>query len=98
MDNSAIQISLRPEALDLSLRSWSGGRVALISAAWIIVVLAYSAWLGFSAGAVSRLRGDGIEGFVVISDSLSRFATLFAVWVPPLVLVVLWLKARKPRH
>jgi hypothetical protein len=79
----------------VSLHDWSARRLAAISVAWAVLVLAYSLWRELSTGTVSHFKGTNVEGLAVITEERSLVAALLTAVVPPMILLLVWARAGK---
>ena len=86
-----------PEVAALSLRNWSGRKVATIALTWVILVAVFSLYRQFSSSSLSRLRGSDSHGFVIISEQPSPVPIAIAALLPPLILFGAWGASRKRR-
>jgi hypothetical protein len=80
-----------------TLRYWSFARVLLVSGAWILLCLFVAA--AWAASALFQLRGlftasSGSAGIGAVSVGFSE-ATLAIPVVPPILLILAWLIARR---
>jgi hypothetical protein len=77
-----------------ALRHWSLARVLVVSVAWFLLSLAgllYLALRSFSAD-----FGEGSGGVAMVSVGFNTITLMIPV-VPPIVLIVAWLIARRPK-
>jgi hypothetical protein len=79
-----------------ALRSWSFGKVLLVSAAWVVFcVVSIVAWIVFQLSA-PVLGSSGSAGVGAVSVGISELILAIPV-VPPIVLFLAWLVARSRR-
>ena len=77
-----------------ALRNWSFAKVSLVAAGWILAcVMAIVAWIFFQIrGAFEASSGSGGIGAVSFGFNVLVLAVPF---VPPAILIVAWLAARR---
>ena len=85
------------EVAALSLKNWSGRKVATIALTWVILVAVFSLWRQFSSSSISRLKGNDSHGFVVLSEQPSPAPIAVAALLPPLILLGAWGASKKAK-
>ena len=79
------------------LRSWSFGKVLLVSIAWsLFSILAVVAWVALTMTVAATIDQSGGGGIGAVSIGINELVLAIPA-VPPIILIGLWLAARLRR-